>query len=342
MAVLTSPHTDTSSDTSVSAFLEAAYSLRSLPLDNSLAAPHPPVRAILFDFHGTLVPYCAMSLECINLVLASYTHLDIPPFPLVLSSLFNGAWRDEAISFVYEWFALEDRGVEYAEFYSRYNEQRKVVMRNRQAHMGVLPALDKLIGQRGVGGDGRVDIALVNGGPRKVFPEDLAKDTSGLARYFTPDLATQITMGDLRSRGRPIRKKPLPDVYLLTLEVINERRRERGEVSRDILPEECLVFEDSFNGVKSAGRAGMRVVWVVEPEVRRLVEIVAGSGDPVAGVLQDVEGGIEIGERSQFVKKTVERKVRQAMETADWCEEIRASLEGVDWEKYRINEKSKY
>ena len=55
------------------------------------------------------------------------------------------------------------------------------------------------------------------------------------------------------------RGKPAPDIYLVALETINADLRGKGE--REILPSECLVFEDSVPGVEAGRRAGMKVVW---------------------------------------------------------------------------------
>lgn len=55
------------------------------------------------------------------------------------------------------------------------------------------------------------------------------------------------------------RGKPSPDIWELALKTINASL-EPGE--DPIVPEECLVFEDSVPGVESGRRAGMRVVWV--------------------------------------------------------------------------------
>lgn len=44
--------------------------------------------------------------------------------------------------------------------------------------------------------------------------------------------------------------KPSPEIYLKTAEVLQMK------------PSECLVFEDSFHGIESARRAGMKVVGV--------------------------------------------------------------------------------
>lgn len=55
------------------------------------------------------------------------------------------------------------------------------------------------------------------------------------------------------------RGKPAPDIYLLALQTINSKV---SDGIAKIVPEECLVFEDSVPGVEAGRRAGMRVVWV--------------------------------------------------------------------------------
>ena len=75
--------------------------------------------------------------------------------------------------------------------------------------------------------------------------------------------------------------------------------RAKGE--REVLPSECLVFEDSVPGVEAGRRAGMRVVWCPHPMLMseykgREAEVLAGlanrtadeillamASDPVAG-----------------------------------------------------------
>lgn len=93
------------------------------------------------------------------------------------------------------------------------------------------------------------------------------------------------------------RGKPAPDIYLLALETINKSLRE-GE--KEILPEECLVFEDSVPGVEAGRRAGMRVVWVPHPELHthfedRKKEVLAGrtgeGGDVDLHQLGEVDDG---------------------------------------------------
>lgn len=52
-----------------------------------------------------------------------------------------------------------------------------------------------------------------------------------------------------------LRGKPEPDIFL------EAARRLK------VAPEECLVLEDSLNGVKAAQAAGMSVIWIPDPEL---------------------------------------------------------------------------
>ena len=87
-------------------------------------------------------------------------------------------------------------------------------------------------------------------------------------------------------RIKPGRGKPAPDIWLLALKTINERLVREGV--REILPEECLVFEDSVPGVESGRRAGMQVVWCPHPEL--LVEYRGREKEVLAGQTGEHKG----------------------------------------------------
>ena len=66
------------------------------------------------------------------------------------------------------------------------------------------------------------------------------------------------------------RSKPEPDIFLRAAELLEVR------------PEECIVIEDSFNGIRAASAAGMRPIMVpdlLEPddEIRGKAEVVLDS-----------------------------------------------------------------
>ena len=55
------------------------------------------------------------------------------------------------------------------------------------------------------------------------------------------------------------RGKPDPEPFLLTLERLN---KSDGIAAAPILPNECLVIEDSIPGIRSGKTAGMKVLAV--------------------------------------------------------------------------------
>lgn len=127
------------------------------------------------------------------------------------------------------------------------------------------------------------------------------------------------------------RGKPAPDIYLVALETINKELRANGEV--EILPSECLVFEDSVPGVEAGRRAGMRVVWCPHPMVLKeyrgrerevLAGIAHGGGDDELDEVM-VEAGATMGGGRGGLKRLDD----------GWAVLVE-SLEGFDYGRYGI------
>lgn len=119
--------------------------------------------------------------------------------------------------------------------------------------------------------------------------------TEHLKDLFSAFPAVNQVRGDDPRIGKG-RGKPLPDIYLLALETINETLRGKGET--EIKPEECLVFEDAVPGVEAGRRAGMQVVWCPHPGLLesykgREEEVLAGRTGSHTG---DMENAGTIGE----------------------------------------------
>lgn len=130
------------------------------------------------------------------------------------------------------------------------------------------------------------------------------------------------------------RGKPLPDIYLLALETINQELRKNGE--EEIKPEECLVFEDAVPGVEAGRRAGMRVVWCPHP-----------------GLLQEYKGREEevlaglTGEHKEEEKSASEKEADELLtqrlhdagkpgEPGDGWGDLLLTLENFPYDKYGI------
>lgn len=78
----------------------------------------------------------------------------------------------------------------------------------------------------------KILMAVASGSPRRRIEKNLQR--AGIREYFTV-----VVGGDEILNG-----KPAPDIFLLAAEQL------------DLSPSDCYVFEDSFNGIISAHRAG--------------------------------------------------------------------------------------
>jgi pseudouridine 5'-phosphatase len=132
-------------------------------------------------------------------------------------------------------------------------------------------------GSPGGSGSKKVRIALATSSHQRNFEIK----TANLQPLFSVFPPSHIIVGD-DTRIPKGRGKPLPDIYLLALNVINQTLSAENEGERPITPEECLIFEDSVPGAEAGRRAGMRVVWVPHPGLlevyqARVEEVLAGA-----------------------------------------------------------------
>lgn len=143
-----------------------------------------------------------------------------------------------------------------------------------------------------------------------------------LAELFGVFATENRVLGDDERIGEG-RGKPAPDIYALALETVNARLRRRGE-EREVLPAECLVFEDSVPGVEAGRRAGMQVVWCPHP-----------------GLLEEYKGREEevlAGLCGEYVEKADEVK-RTPGKIGDGWGRLVGSLEAFPYREYGIGVK---
>jgi pseudouridine 5'-phosphatase len=126
------------------------------------------------------------------------------------------------------------------------------------------------------------------------------------------------------------RGKPLPDIYLVALETINEHIRKTNPEEAEIQPNECICFEDSVPGVEAGRRAGMRVVWCPHPGL--LNEYLGREKDVLAG--KTGEHNEEEIERHGI--STIKGSPGHVGEIDDGWAELLRSLEDFKYEKYGI------
>jgi pseudouridine-5'-monophosphatase len=133
------------------------------------------------------------------------------------------------------------------------------------------------------------------------------------------------------------RGKPLPDIYLLALETVNQQLREQGNKEPQITPEECLVFEDSVPGVEAGRRAGMRVIWC--PHQGLLQEYRGREEEVLAGVTGEHKEIDQLDTSKDGMMEVAPWKRRgsgKPGELFDGWGELLATLESFPYEHYGI------
>jgi len=195
------------------------------------------LRAVIFDCDGVLV---------------DSEPLHFSAFKKVLST--EGFGLDEE-TYKKEFLALDDRGL-FQKFYERERlplsiEQLKAFMEKKTKIFQELVLSDGLLPYPAVTElvmalSQRYPLAVASGARRHEL--DMVLESAGLRPYFEV-----IVSSDDVSQG-----KPNPESFLKAVEGLNAN----GKRSTAIKPEECLVIEDSFQGISSAHQAGMKCVAV--------------------------------------------------------------------------------
>ncbi|KAL2262546.1 hypothetical protein VTK26DRAFT_973 [Humicola hyalothermophila] len=252
----------------------------------------PPVRACLFDMDGLLLDTEDLYTLCINLILEKYQR---PQLPWSIKAKLQGRPGPAATKLFHEWANLPITQEEYVKQYYALQAQ---YFPNTQPLPGIPQLLANLgrtryweVKPKDQQQSSSSSIAPFNGTttttttPHRVHvalatsshEANFRLKTSHLTELFSVFETSRRVLGD-DPRIPPGRGKPLPDIYLLALQTINDSLP-AGE--RPITPEECLVFEDSVPGVEAGRRAGMRVVWCPHPMLKkeyagREAEVLAG------------------------------------------------------------------
>jgi pseudouridine 5'-phosphatase len=242
----------------------------------------PPVRACLFDMDGLLLDTEDIYTKCADRILSRYGR---PGIPWWLKAQMMGVPGSSTGDVFLSWAKLPISAEEYAR---QLREEQLRHFPEARPLPGVAKLLSDLVGAKTVGDCHPVQIALASSSNSANY----ATKTSQLGTRAVLDLipADHRVLGD-DGRVQKGRGKPAPDIYLVALQLINERLPEGVP---KITPRECLVFEDSVVGVEAGRRAGMRVVWVPHPKL--LAEYVGREREVLARRI----GLVHIGDEDQI------------------------------------------
>ena len=288
----------------------------------------PPVRAVIFDMDGLLIDSEDAYTLVTNTILRENGR---PDLPWTIKAQLQGRPGTAAGKIFHQWAQLP---ISREAFLKRQAELQAEAFLNCKPLAGAEALLKNLKrshtknhagGQSPGRGNRKVRMALATSSHGKNYEIKTAK-IKPMFNVFPP---RHIIVGDDHRIPRG-RGKPLPDIYLLALQAINESLSAQGDGERPITPEECLVFEDSVPGVEAGRRAGMRVVWVPHPGLLEVYrgreeEVLAGrTGEHKEDDIDHTEG-IPLAGSPGFPGELMD----------GWAEML-TSLEDFDCKKYGI------
>ncbi|EMC91850.1 hypothetical protein BAUCODRAFT_307814 [Baudoinia panamericana UAMH 10762] len=258
---------------------------------------------------------------CTNAILHSYGR---PSLPWHIKAQLQGRPGPEAGKIFQAWAQLPDPSEVVME---KIKEQQ----RKRFPSCALLPGVEELLKEVGKGvREGVMEVALATSSHAGNF----ALKTAHLTQHFEVFSEEQRVLGD-DPRIAPGRGKPAPDIYLLALKTINDRRTREGK--REVKPEECLVFEDSVPGVEAGRRAGMQVVWCPH---EGLLEEMRGKEDLIlAGLMGTHE---EVEEKNEAIGVMQSggqgggRRKGAPGEVGDGWGRLFSTLERFPWAEYGV------
>jgi beta-phosphoglucomutase len=197
-----------------------------------------PLKAVLFDFNGVIINDEPIHERIMGELLLG-ENLQIKPGEFRQYGLGRS---DRACLMA----LLENRGrVASPELLAKLLQRKAELYRQTLDTLETLPIYpgvnDLIFGLRGA----QVKLALVSGAIGSEIRQVLT--TTGLLEFFSA-----IVSGDEDHAS-----KPAPDGYLKAISRLNQQFPDLA-----LMPQECLVIEDTFAGIESAKAAGIQVVAV--------------------------------------------------------------------------------
>lgn len=217
------------------------------------------LRAVIFDFNGIIVDDEPIHFELFQRVLGEegITLTKDDYYARYLGFDDRGAF-----SFGFREHGRSLTNAELVELIGRKAAYYQDAIRNR---VDIFPGVQSLVATLAA----ILPLAVASGALRREIETILT--TAGLIAYFQAIVSAEDV-----ERG-----KPEPDIFLKALGALNQLNRGAPPIA----PSECVVIEDSKEGIKGARRAGMKCLAVTNSHGPELL----GEADAVVASLADVE-----------------------------------------------------
>ncbi len=184
------------------------------------------IKAIIFDLDGTLINSIETNRKTFKKAMKE--------FGIIIKdeeiNRINGMGKKEIIKYLTKEKGLKISLKNIIKYIKEKNKIKKEIMSNIKEYPEVKPAIKKL---------NKYELAVATSSKKKYLEENLER--FGLKKYFK----IRTTIEEVKE------SKPEPEMFLITSNKIG------------VKPEECLVIEDSINGIIAAKKARMKSIAVL-------------------------------------------------------------------------------
>lgn len=189
------------------------------------------IKAVIFDMDGVIIDSEPLHYKVFKEYLHSKWGMSITDEEY---STFIGATNYHMYAVLKEKYQLAEEVTALVEEYEEKCSAYLTESKTEKPILGVDVLVKNLY-------QNNIRLALASSSPKKNIK--LVLEMFGLAPYFEVVVSGQ----------EVVNSKPSPDIFLRAAKLLN------------LLPEECLVFEDSKNGVAAAKEAGMKCIAFYNP-----------------------------------------------------------------------------
>lgn len=214
------------------------------------------LRAVIFDFNGIIIDDEPIHFELFQKVFAE-EGIDLTKDAYYTRYL--GFDDRSAFNFGYREHQRELSDAKLVELIERKAVYYQDAIRN---HVAIFPGVKTLVASLA----DQLPLAVASGALRNEIEAILT--TAGLIQHFKAIVSAEDV-----ERG-----KPEPDIFLKALAALN------GQAVEPIQPGECVVIEDSKEGIKGARRAGMPCLAVTNSHPAELL----GEANTIVTSLEEV------------------------------------------------------
>jgi HAD superfamily hydrolase (TIGR01509 family) len=216
------------------------------------------LRAVIFDFNGIIVDDEPIHFKLFQRVLGEE---GIPLTEDAYYARYLGFDDRGAFGFGFREHNRPLSDKKLGELIERKAVYYQEAIRN---HVAIFPGVKSLVSELAAS----LPLAVASGALRNEIETILA--TAGLIGYFDAIVSAEDV-----EHG-----KPEPDIFVKTLSLLNQRDND----GKPIVAADCIVIEDSKEGIKGARRAGMKCLAVTNSHAAQLLQ----EADAVVTSLEQV------------------------------------------------------